>query len=276
MNRVHRQVRQMSMQLTWKYHRQKFLLLRVLHRNRIRTDRGESKIYSIIFRNARIAKRRRTNVTRASCQKISLGSGGQKTCRELRTADHKVVNEDHASRMQHKYAVVVQVLATQWNQYYPCKTKISSRDDEKPSKLHTPRINPRSIYADNSLEFIKACEELNWNHGRSTPRRSETKEIAERAVRRVKEGTSPVLVQSGLQESWWAEAMECYCYLRHLQDLPADGQTPYERRFNLPFDEPIIPFWSRSTIPPCYCKRRRSSASVRHKSPSWHVYGDTP
>ena len=54
--------------------------------------------------------------------------------------------------------------------------------------------------------------------------------MAERAVPRVKEDTSPVLVQSGLQGSWWAEAMECHCYLRHSQDLPTDGQTPYERR----------------------------------------------
>ena len=52
----------------------------------------------------------------------------------------------------------------------------------------------------------------------------------------VKEGTSSVLVQSELQESWWAEAMECYCSLRDAQDLRADGQTPYERRFNSPID----------------------------------------
>ena len=39
----------------------------------------------------------------------------------------------------------------------------------------------------------------------STPHRSETSGIAERAVRRVKEGTSAVLLQSGLNESWWAE-----------------------------------------------------------------------
>ena len=118
------------------------------------------------------------------------------------------------------------------------QNQISSGDNEKPSTFPTPRIIPRSIYADNCLEFIRACKDLK----RSTPRRSETKEIAERAVRRVKESTSPVLVQSGLQESWWAEAMECYCYLRNLQDLPPDGQTPYERRFNSPFDEPVIPF----------------------------------
>ena len=39
----------------------------------------------------------------------------------------------------------------------------------------------------------------------NTPHRSETDGIAERAVRRVKEGTSAVLLQSGLNESWWAE-----------------------------------------------------------------------
>ena len=63
----------------------------------------------------------------------------------------------------------------------------------------------------------------------------------ERAVRRVKEVTSSVLVQSELEESWSAEAMECYCHLRSVQDLLADGPTPCERRFNSPFDGPIIP-----------------------------------
>ena len=52
-------------------------------------------------------------------------------------------------------------------------------------------------------------EDLSWNHCTSTPHRSETNGIAERAVRRVKEGTSAVLLQSGLNESWWADSMEC-------------------------------------------------------------------
>ena len=33
--------------------------------------------------------------------------------------------------------------------------------------------------------------------------------IAERAVRRIEEGTSAVLLQSGLDEKWWADSMEC-------------------------------------------------------------------
>ena len=75
-------------------------------------------------------------------------------------------------------------------------------------KFREPDRNPKVIYTDNSLEFGKACEDLSWNHCTSPPHRSETNGVAERAVRRVKEGTSAVLLQSGLNESWWADSME--------------------------------------------------------------------
>ena len=86
------------------------------------------------------------------------------------------------------------------------------------------------------------CQDLSWNHCTSTPHRSETNGIAERAVRRIKEGTSAVLLRSGLDERWWADSMECYCYLGNIQDLFSDGKTPHERRFGVPFNGPIIPF----------------------------------
>ena len=60
-------------------------------------------------------------------------------------------------------------------------------------------------------------------------------------MRRVKEGTS-VLLQSGLDEKWWADSVECYCYLRNVQDVLADGKTPYESRFGEPFKGPVMPF----------------------------------
>ena len=50
------------------------------------------------------------------------------------------------------------------------------------------------------------------------------------------------MLQSGLTEEWWADSMECYCYLRNIQDLLSDGKTPCERRFGMPFDGPMIPF----------------------------------
>ena len=60
----------------------------------------------------------------------------------------------------------------------------------------------------------------------------------------MKEGTSAVLLQSGLDENWWADSMECYTHLRNIQDLLSDGKTPYERRFGKPFNGPTIPFGS--------------------------------
>ena len=65
------------------------------------------------------------------------------------------------------------------------------------AKLRKPKV----IYTDNSLEFGKACEDLSWNHCTSPPHRSKTNGIAGRAARRVKEGTSAVLLQSVLDEN---------------------------------------------------------------------------
>ena len=138
---------------------------------------------------------------------------------DLITADHKVLSDNCESRNNHRNAVVVQDLATQWIQAYPCKKK----------KLHR--------------KLKEACKS-SWSPIGSLKSRSETNGIAERAVHRVKAGTSAVLLQSGLNESWWADSMECYTYLRNVTDLLSDGKTPYERRFGQPFKGPIIPFGS--------------------------------
>ena len=181
-------------------------------------------------RNCEICKR--TKITRAPCRRRK----GEAVPRadifgDLITADRKVLSDNCESRNNHRYAVVVQDLATQWIQAYPCKTKTSQETQRCLQKFLEPERKPKVIYTDNSLEFGKACEDLSWNHCTSTPHRSETNGIAERAVRRVKEGTSAVLLQSGLNESWWADSMECYTYLRNVTDLLSDGKTPYARRF---------------------------------------------
>ena len=59
-------------------------------------------------------------------------------------------------------------------------------------KFLKPTWKPKVIYTNNSLEFGNACEELSWNH--------RTHGIAERAVRRIEEETSAVLLLSGLEE----------------------------------------------------------------------------
>ena len=197
-----------------------------------REDLGKHSVYTYFPKDRNCEICERTKITRAPCRRRN----GEAVPRaekfgDLITADHKVLNDNCESRNNHRYAVVVQDLATQWIQAYPCKTKTSQETQRSLQKFLEPERKPKVIYTDNSLEFGKACEDLSWNHCTSTPHRSETNGIAERAVRRVKEGTSAVLLQSGLNESWWADSMECYPYLRNVTDLLSDGKTPYERRF---------------------------------------------
>ena len=129
------------------------------------------------------------------------------------------------SRNNHRYAIVVQDLATQFIQSFLCKQKLSQETQRSLQKFLEPTRKPKVIYTDNSLEFGKACEDLSWNHCTSTPHRSETNGITERAVRRVKEGTSAVLLQVwtkiGGQIPWNAETN-----LRNIQDLLSDGKRP--------------------------------------------------
>ena len=185
---------------------------------------------------------------------------------DLITADHRVLSEESESRNNHRYAVVVQYLATHSLQSYPCKAKTSQETKKNLMKFLEPSRKPKVIYTDNSLEFGRSCEELSWNHCTSTPHRSETNGIAEWAVRGVKEGTSAVLLQSGLTKEWWADSMECYCYLRIIQDKPSDGKTPCERRFGMPFNGPIIPFGAMVEYHPISAKRHIETASFRLKS----------
>ena len=106
-------------------------------------------------------------------------------------------------------------------------------------KFLEPTRKPRVIYTDNSLELGKTYEGLTWNHCTSTSHGSGTSGIAERGVRRIWEWTSAVLLQS---EKWWADSMECYCYLRNIQGLLSDGQKPCDGPFGIPYNGPVIPF----------------------------------
>ena len=71
-----------------------------------------------------------------------------------------------------------------------------SADDTKKSlqQFLPPSKQPGNNHTDSSLDVVRPCEDLSWNHDKSTLHRSGTKGIAEGAVQRVKEGTA-VLVQ---------------------------------------------------------------------------------
>ena len=115
------------------------------------------------------------------------------------------------------------------------KQKLLMRRKRVYESCSSRRRSRKVINTDNSLEFGKACEELSRNHSTSTLHRSETIGIAERAERRIEEGTSAVLLQSGLDETWW---VICNMLKTSYQ---AGKQTPYERQFGEPPSGPIIP-----------------------------------
>ena len=200
------------------------------HHTKVATKSRKHSIYSHFPKDWNCEVCLRTKMTRAPCRRRTgeaLPRAGK--FGDLITVGDKVLNEGCESRDIHRYAVVEQDLATQWIQSYPCKTKTSHETERSLSKFLEPSHKPRVVHTNNSMKFWKACEDLSWNHHK-------TNGIAERAVRRVKKGSSAVLLQSGLDERrWWSDSMECYCYLRIVQDILAEGKTPYERRFGEPF-----------------------------------------
>ena len=119
-------------------------------------------------RNCEICKR--TKITRAPCRRRNGGAVPRtENLGDLITADHKVLSDNCESRNNHRFAVVVQDLATQWIKAYPCKTKTSQESQRSLQKFLEPDRTPKVIYTDNSLEFGNACDDLFWNHCTSTP-----------------------------------------------------------------------------------------------------------
>ena len=160
--------------------------------------------------------------------------------------------------------MVVQDLATQWLQSYPCITKTSQETQKSPMKFLEPTRKPKVIYTHNSLEFGKSCEELSWNHCTSTPHRSATNGIAERAVRIVKEGTSAVLLQSGLDKNGGriprsviaiCETFKTSCLMgRHI--MKGSSECPLRDSYTV---------WSIGQISPYLCEGHIETTSVGPK-----------
>ena len=200
------------------------------HPSKVVSKSGKHNIYIHFPKDGNCEVCLRTKMTRAPCRRRT-GDALPRAEKfgDLIAADHRILNKEGESQNNHRCAVVVGDLATQWIQSYPCKTKTSQETEKSLRKFLEPSQKTKVVYTDNSMEVEIFCEDLSWNHRTSTPHRFETNGIAERAARRVKEGTSAVLLQSGLDERCLADSMECNCYLRNVPDLLANGETPYER-----------------------------------------------
>ena len=126
-----------------------------------REDLGKHSVYTHVPKDRKCEICKRTKITRAPCRRRNGEAAPRaENFGDLITGDHKVLSDNCESRNNHRYAVVVQDLATQWIQAYPCKNKASQETQR-------------------SLRSF-------WNHCMSAPHRSKTNGITQRAVRRVK------------------------------------------------------------------------------------------
>ena len=95
------------------------------------------------------------------------------------------------------------------------------------------------------------------------------RDLRQGAVRRVKEGTSSVLVQSGLhaggQKPWSVIAISEMCNSHWQMAL-------YERRFNSPFEGPNIPFEAEVNIYQISSKDQGGVHQFGTKVLSWNVH----
>ena len=166
----------------------------------------------------------KTKITRASCRRRA----GTVVPRaehfgDLITADHKVFSEESESRNNHRYAVVVQDLATQWIQSYPCKSKSSQETQKNLMKFLEPTRKPNV-----TLTIPWNLASLAKNYPGIIVRQHHTdqkqmgllrEQCAESRKGHLRCYCSPVC-----GNGWWADSMECHCYLRNIQDLLSDGK----------------------------------------------------
>ena len=93
---------------------------------KVETQKRKHSIYTHFPTDRNCDTCLRTQITRVPCRRRN----------ELITAEHKVLNEGHESLNNHRYAVAVQDLATQWNAW---QTK-TSQETEKNLRKRTDTV----------------------------------------------------------------------------------------------------------------------------------------
>ena len=89
-------------------------------------DLGKHNVHTHFPKDRNCDICQKTQITKAPCRRRIGGAVPRaENFGDLITADHKVLSEGCESRNNHRYAIVVQDLATEWIQSYPCKTKTS-------------------------------------------------------------------------------------------------------------------------------------------------------
>ena len=93
------------------------------------------------------------------------------------------------SRHGDTVGLVMQDFGTKYIDFFPAATKSAADTQQALLQFAGPRDKVKRIYSDGSGELVSAIKEVGWRHDLATPNRPQSNGIAERAVRRVLEGT---------------------------------------------------------------------------------------
>ena len=215
-------------------------------RAKVEPGSGKQSVYTHFPKDPNCDIWLKTKLTRASCRRRA----GTVVLRaelvgDLITADHKILSDGCESRNNHRYAVVVQDLATQWIQSYPCKTKTSQETQRSLQKFLDPTRKPKVIYTDNSWNLANLAKTY---HGITVLMHSIDPRHMVLLKEQYAESRKELLLRCCYPaRKWLADSMECYCYLRNI--LLSEGTTPFERRFGEPFrgNQKSIP-WNLASL----------------------------
>ena len=109
--------------------------------------------------------------------------------------------------------------------YYPCETKTSQETEKNLWNIFRAVTEAKSYFYERLVEVWQVLWRIIMESSDKLLPIDQRQQIAERAVRRVKEGTSAVLLQSGLIWEWWPDSMKCFFYLQKVQNYLANGKS---------------------------------------------------
>ena len=121
-------------------------------------------------------------------------------------------------------AIVLFDRATSWLDCYLKATRSEAHIVEAMQEFTKPSDKIKQFYCDNGGELEAASRTLNWRRPTSTPGCPQTNGLAERCVRKVKEGGTSGIVQSGFKaKRWWRFSVRCQCFGANIAIVDGDS-----------------------------------------------------
>ena len=108
------------------------------------------------------------------------------------------------SLLKDKVALVCLDFAVRWIDAYPAKSRTTEEVLASLADFKGPDVHVKAVYSDNASEIMNAVKQLHAStlSVTCTPHVPQTNGAAENCVRKITEGTSCSLVQSGFNHKW--------------------------------------------------------------------------